>query len=177
VLRRARDGLWYIDEPKSWTYFHRFEDGNDFFPKYDDLPFLKELVSMEHPHSNQPLYPVPTPPVISYPFSLSEHIATLERKIESDPANDKIYAELGEVYLFEMDWIRKALEFFEKAASLNPQKAEYHWRLYDLYMNDSQMEKALNELKFLAKAVSNDTRAKEWYKFYSRSYQFKRGEF
>ncbi len=179
VLRHSNDGLWYIDEPKSWTYFHRFENGNDFYPKYDDLPFLQDLVSAQQPNAHQPIYRarVPTPPVISYPFSLVERVEDLDRKIKSDPYNDRAYAELGEVYLFEIGWVKKALEIFEKAANLNPQQIEYRWRLYDLYVNDSQMEKALDELKFLAKALPDDEEVKRWYFFYSKAYNFKPGEF
>jgi len=179
VLRHSRDGLWYIDEPKSWTYFHRFEDGNDFYPKYDDLPFFQALVLAQQPNAHQPIYKkrVPTPPAIPYPFSLVERVEDLERKIQSDPHDDRAYAELGEVYLFEIGWTKKALDMFEKAANLNPQRIEYRWRLYDLYINDSQMEKALDELKFLAKALPEDEEVKRWYAFYSKAYNFKPGEF
>ena len=179
VLRHSRDGLWYIDEPKSWTYFHRFENANDFYPKYDDLPFLQDLILAGQPNARQPVYRqrVSTPRVISYPFSLVEYIEDLDRKIKSNPSNDKAYAELGEVYLFETGWIKKALELFEKASFLNPQKIEYRWRLYDLYVNNSQIEKALDELKFLARTLPNDEEVKRWYVFYSQAYHFKPGEF
>jgi len=30
VFRRGTDGLWYVDEAKTWTYFHRFEDNTNF---------------------------------------------------------------------------------------------------------------------------------------------------
>ncbi len=179
ILRHSRDGLWYVDEPKSWTYFHRFENADDFYPKYDDLPFLRDLALSGQPHANQPVYRerVPTPPVIAYPFSLPDRVGDLEGKIANDPSDDGAYARLGEVYLFEIGWIKKALEMFEKASALDPQNIEYRWRLYDLYLNDSRMEKALDELKFLAKALPQDPEVQEWQVFYSKAYRFKPGEF
>jgi hypothetical protein len=68
VLRRSGDGLWYIDEPKSWTYFHRFEDNPGCFQKYDDLPFTSALSPEQLPivYHNR----VPTPRPIPYPSSI-----------------------------------------------------------------------------------------------------------
>ena len=43
VLRRGLDDLWYVDEAKAWTYFHRFEDDGNFFVKYADNPFFAAL--------------------------------------------------------------------------------------------------------------------------------------
>lgn len=179
VLRRSQDGLWYIDEPKSWSYFHRFEDGNDFYPKYDDIPFLQDLVAAQQPNVLKPFYRkrVSTPPEISYPFSLPDLVDGLERKIQKNPSQARAYVELGEVYIFEIHWVKKALEMFEKASALDPQRIEYRWRLYDLYLNDSQVEKALDELKFLAQVLPKDEEVKRWYDFYSRIYRFKWGEF
>lgn len=179
VLRRSREGLWYVDEPKSWTYFHRFEDGVDFYPKYDDIPFMNELQLAGHPHARRPVYRrrVLTPRVISYPFSLTSYARTLEKNIDNNPTNDRAYADLGEFYLFEIGWIKKALEMFEKASFLDPQRIEYRWRLYDLYLNDSQMEKALAQLKFLADALPEDKEVQEWHDFYTDAYRFKPGEF
>ncbi|TLY41499.1 MAG: hypothetical protein E6K59_09440 [Nitrospirae bacterium] len=179
VLRRSSDGLWYIDEPKSWTYFHRFEDGIDFYPNYDDMPLRWALDQAVHPNRNFPIYQrrASTPEVIPYPFSLSDTIHQLEVKIQKDPDNDQLQAQLGEVYLFEINWISRSIEMFEKAAQLAPQNLSYRWRLFDLYINNSEVEKALGELKFISEKLPNDAHVQEWFKLLNSYYDFKPGEF
>lgn len=179
VLRRSRDGLWYVDEPKSWTYFHRWEDGTDFFPKYDDLELLSALREAGHPNGDRPIYRrrVPTPRPPSYPFALASTVGELEAKTREDPANPEWPARLGEVYLFEIDWLSKAIESFEAAERLAPERLEYRWRLYDLYINHSEVEKALAQLRFLSERLPGDTEVKEWLRVYGAAYAFAPGEF
>jgi tetratricopeptide (TPR) repeat protein len=179
VLRRGGTGLWFVDEPKAWTYFHRFEDGTDFLPKYDDLPFLAALRQMGHPNAGNPVYRhrVRTPPAMPYPFSLGAAVARLEEAIRQRPTDDRLYASLGELYLFEMNWISRSLEMFERAAELAPGRLDYQWRLYDLYVNDSQAEKALATLKRLADKLPKDREVQELYRFYKDAYGFKPGDF
>ena len=66
VLRRGTDTLWYVDEPKAWTYFHRFEDGTNFFIKYADNPFVADLRALKLPNMSGAIYGnharAPTPP-------------------------------------------------------------------------------------------------------------------
>ena len=66
VLRRGADRLWYVDEAKAWTYFHRFEDDTDFFVKYADNPFFASLRPLDLPHMAAAIYGnhvhTPTPP-------------------------------------------------------------------------------------------------------------------
>jgi protein involved in temperature-dependent protein secretion len=66
---------------------------------------------------------------------------------------------------------------FERATKLAPANLQYHWRLYDLYGNDSQMEKALAQLKLLSERLPNDRQLQQWYRGYKADYSFKRGEF
>ncbi len=56
VLRRGTDDLWYVDEPKAWTYFHRFEDDVNFYVKYADNPFLPELRALRIPNMERAIY-------------------------------------------------------------------------------------------------------------------------
>jgi len=111
VLRRGTDGLWYIDEAKSWTYFHRFEDDVNFFVKYSDNPFLRGLRTLKLPHMERAIYDghVGTAPLSSYPSSLSAAIQALEDKTRAAPHEAANYAALGDVYLFEANWISKAI--------------------------------------------------------------------
>src|SRR5271155_2422028 len=73
VLRRGTDDLWYVDEPKSWTYFHRFEDSVNFFVKYSDNPFLGALRALHVPNAQNAIYgpPAPRRPWPPYPTSLA----------------------------------------------------------------------------------------------------------
>jgi TLP18.3/Psb32/MOLO-1 phosphatase superfamily protein/tetratricopeptide repeat protein len=179
VLRRAADGRWFVDEPKAWTYFHRYEDGVDFFPKYGDLLFLPLLRRIGQPNAQNPIYqnrvrtPVPHP----YPFSLAGAVAEQERAIRERSGDDRPYAVTGELYLFEVNWISRSLELFERAAAIAPDRLDYQWRLYDLYLNNSQADRALATLKGLAERLPNDRQVQDWYRFYRDSYDFKPGEF
>jgi hypothetical protein len=66
---------------------------------------------------------------------------------------------------------------FERAAAIAPERLDYQWRLYDLYLNNSQADKALATLQRLAERLPNDRQVQDWYRFYRDSYDFKPGEF
>ena len=66
---------------------------------------------------------------------------------------------------------------FERAAAIAPERLDYQWRLYDLYLNDSQADKALAVLKRLAERLPGDRQVQDWYRFYKSEYDFKPGEF
>src|SRR5260370_3664352 len=66
---------------------------------------------------------------------------------------------------------------FERAARLAPDRLDYQWRLYDLYLNNSQADKALATLKRLAERLPRDQQVQDWYRFYREAYAFKPGEF
>jgi hypothetical protein len=174
VLRRGTDGLWYVDEPKAWTYFHRYEDDVNFYVKYADNPFLPELRSLSIPNMARAIYGdharTPARPV--YPFALTAMVKALEHRIRAAPNDAASYAALGDLYLFEMNWITKAIASYEKAEALAPNKFEYRWRLMDLYLNASRADKSLAELKFLAEHLRDDKQTREWYEFYRKEYDF-----
>jgi tetratricopeptide (TPR) repeat protein len=174
VLRRGTDALWYVDEPKSWTYFHRFEDNVNFYVKYADNPFLNQLRSLHAPNMEQTIYGghVRTPTSLDYPFALTQHLKTLEERTRAVPNETVAYAALGDLYLFEMNWITKAIAYYEKAEALAPSELEYHWRLMDLYLNASRAENMLAELKFLSEHLPSDKQTRTWYEFYKKEYEF-----
>lgn len=175
VLRRGTDGLWYVDEPKSWTYFHRFEDNVDFYVKYADNPFLAQLRRLGVPNMAQPIYGVhvATPHPQAYPFPLGLSLKSLEEKALRAPDEAQTYAALGDLYLFEMNWITRAISSYEKAQALAPGELAYRWRLMDLYLNASRADKMLAELKFIAEQSPSDKQTHQWYDFYKKQYDFK----
>jgi hypothetical protein len=172
VLRKGSDALWYVDEPKAWTYFHRFEDDVDFHVKYDDNPFLEQLRASHYPNTARTIYGrhARTPKRPVYPFALSKAVTSLEARGMSNDAVS--YAMLGDLYLFEMNWIGKAIAFYEKAQALDPGELEYRWRLMDLYLNASRADKMLAELEFLAEHLPRDSRTRELYEYYKKEYAF-----
>ena len=174
VLRRGSDKLWYVDEAKAWTYFHRFEDNVNFFVKYADNPFLTELRSGHLPGMESPIYGahVRTPALPDYPFALGDAVQTGEAKILAKPGATDNYAELADLYLFEMNWQTRALELYEKAAALAPENLAYRWRLVDLYLNTSRADKMLSELEFLAERLPADKPTQDWYRAYKKTYDF-----
>jgi hypothetical protein len=174
VLRRGSDGLWYVDEPKAWTYFHRFESDVNFHVKFSDNPFLAGLRALNVPNVEQAIYGdhAHTPIRPAYPFSLAATVQALEARIRAAPGDAANYAALGDIYLFEMNWLTKSIALYEKAEALAPRTLDYHWRLADLYLNASRADKFLEELKFLAGRSPADPQARSWYRYYREQYDF-----
>jgi len=174
VLRRGSNNLWYVDEAKSWTYFHRYEDSVDFFVKYGDNPFLPQLRLLGIPGVERPIYGdhVRTPPLPKYPYSLRDQVEGWEKRIQAAPGEAANYAALGDLYLFEMNWITRAIGLYEQAEALAPNQLSYRWRLMDLYLNDSRADKSLQELKYLSEHLPDDAQTRDWYRFYAREYDF-----
>jgi len=176
VLRRGTDNLWYVDEAKAWTYFHRFEDNVNFFVKYSDNPFLSALRAMNAPNTEYAIYDghIGTPPLPAYPFSLAAAIRAQEEKIRDAPRDAANHAALGDLYLFEANWLSKAIASYERASALAPGDLAYRWRLMDLYLNASQVDKMLSELKYLSERLPTDRQTQEWYRYYKKEYDFAR---
>jgi hypothetical protein len=176
VLRRGTDNLWYVDEAKAWTYFHRFEDNVNFFVKYADNPFLGALRALSAPNMDHAIYGehVGTPALPAYPYSLAAAIQIQEDRIRETPGEAANHAALGDLYLFESNWLSKAIASYEKASTLNPAELAYRWRLMDLYLNASQVDKMLAELKYLAEHLPADRQVQDWYRYYKKEYDFDR---
>jgi TPM domain len=176
VLRRGTDQRWYVDEAKAWTYFHRYEDNVNFFVKYSDNPFLGALHAMGGPNMDYAIYGehVGTPTLPAYPYSLAAAIQAQEDKIRQAPRDAANHAALGDLYLFESNWISKAIASYESASALAPDELAYRWRLMDLYLNASQVDKMLAELKFLSERLPADRQTQEWYHYYTTEYDFGR---
>jgi hypothetical protein len=174
VLRRGSDKLWYVDEPKAWTYFHRFEDNVNFFVKYSDNPFLASLRALRLPNMERAIYGdhARAPAAPAYPYSLAAEIQAREDKIRAEPQNAAAHAALGDLYLFEMNWLTKSIAMYEKAAALAPDELAYHWRLMDLYLNASRADKSLAELKYLSDHLPADRQTQDWYRQYRKEYDF-----
>ena len=174
VLRRGTDDLWYVDEAKAWTYFHRFEDDVNFYAKYSDNAFLDALRARHVPNMERAIYgdhahaPVP----LAYPFSLAAEVKAREDRIREAPGDASNYAALGDLYLFEMNWLTKSIALYEKAAELAPNEAGYRWRLMDLYLNASRADKSLEQLKFLSEHSPADQQTRQWYRSYRDMYDF-----
>jgi len=174
VLRRGTHGLWYVDEPKAWTYFHRFEDDVNFMVKYADNPFFPQLRAMRMPHMDYAIYDhhVPTPKRQKYPFGLARELKIVEDRIHAAPNNPSSYAALGDLYLFEMNWITKAIAAYEMAERLAPNELKYRWRLMDLYLNDSRADQMLTQLKFISERSAKDDQTRAWYQSWLKQYDF-----
>jgi hypothetical protein len=173
VLRKSADGFWYVDEPKAWTYFHRFEDDVNFHVKYDDNPFLEPLRAMHAPNTTRTIFGshAHTPRRPALALSLAEAVKSLEDHAARDGAAG--YAAMGDIYLFEMNWITRAIAAYEKAEALDAGALEYHWRLFDLYLNASRADKMLAELRFLAEHLPDDAQTRALHEFYKKKYAFR----
>ena len=174
VLRRGTDGLWHVDEAKAWTYFHRFEDNVNFFVKFADNPFFAGLRSEHVPNMDGAVYGdhVRTPKLSVYPFALTAAVQEGEARIRAAPSVAANYAELADLYIFEMNWLTPAVDLYEKAAALSPEELAYRWRLVDLYLNTSRADKMLSELRYLAGRLPGDKQTRDWYQAYKKAYDF-----
>jgi predicted Zn-dependent protease len=148
----------------------------NFHVKYGDNEFLPALRAMGMPNANSTVYGqhVRTPPRPAYPFALPEVARALEERARVAPVDPAIRAALGDLYLFEMNWISKAIEWYEGAEALAPHDLAYHWRLMDLYLNASRADKSLQELKYLSEHLPDDRQTRQWYEFYKKEYDFDR---
>lgn len=178
VLRQGADNLWYVDEAKAWTYFHRFEDNVNFYVKYSDNPFLGALRTLHAPNMERAIYGdhARTPALPVYPFSLPAEVRAREDKIREAPNDAANYAALGDLYLFEMNWLTQSIALYEQAVAIAPGEHAYHWRLMDLYLNASRADKALAELKVLSEHSLADQQTRDWYNYYRKEYDFGGGD-
>jgi predicted Zn-dependent protease len=144
--------------------------------KYHDNPFLAALRELKAPNMDRAIYGehVGTPALHAYPYSLSAAIKIQEDKIREAPKEAANHAALGDLYLFEANWLSRAIGSYETASALNPAELSYRWRLMDLYLNASRVDKMLAELKFLSEHLPGDPQAQEWYRYYKMEYDFGR---
>ena len=97
-------------------------------------------------------------------------VRSLEARIRAAPQQAANYAALGDLYLFEANWISKAIAAYETASALAPAEPAYHWRLMDLYLNASRADKMLAELEYLAEHLPADSETRAWYRYYQKAY-------
>jgi hypothetical protein len=151
-----------------------FEDDTNFFIKYADNPFVADLRALKLPNMAGAMYGnharAPTPS--AYPFSIDAAVRAGEEEIRAEPDVAANYAKLGDLYLFEMNWLAPSIELHEKASALAPDELAYRWRLMDLYLNASRADKMLAELKYLAEHLPGDTQTQDWYRAYRKDYDF-----
>jgi hypothetical protein len=58
------------------------------------------------------------------------------------------------------------------ASHLAPADPAYRWRLLDLYLNASRVEKMLAQLKYLSEHAPADSQTRQWYRYYKSEYDF-----
>jgi hypothetical protein len=118
------------------------------------------------------VYHAGTPTPRAYPFSVAAAVRAGEEEIRAEPDVAANYAKLGDLYLFEMNWLAPSIELFEKASALAPDELAYRWRLMDLYLNSSRADKMLAELKYLAEHLPGDKQTQDWFRAYRKDYDF-----
>jgi len=89
-------------------------------------------------------------------FRWPQAIRTLEDRIHEAPQRAANYARWAICICSEANWLSKAIGSYEAASDLAP-GAAYRWRLVDLYLNASRVEKMLAQLKYLSEHAPADT--------------------
>ncbi len=59
-----------------------------------------------------------------------------------------------------------------RSAALAEAEPAYRWRLVDLYLNASRVDKMLAQLKYLSDRASADSQTRAWYRYYKKEYDF-----
>ena len=177
VLRKDAQAHWRVDESRSRVYFQRFEEGGEPFPKFGDLPLLAELRAAGVPYADQPVYRdwTRTPPPRS--GDLREELTRAEARFRTHPDDADVAASLGELYFFETGWLSRAERGMARAVALRPDRLDWHWRLFDIYRQQSRVARALHELETLARLAPRDIYIREWNRRYRKEYEIKPGEF
>jgi TPM domain/Tetratricopeptide repeat len=163
LLRRDAAGLWYVDEPASWAYFHLIQNAVSPPPVSDSFPFkfvweasaFSKTKSFLGQHNS-------APPVNELPFSLKDRLAKAEDKVAKDPINPDTYMEIAELLHFEMYWLEAAAPVYEKALELSPDRVDLHWRLFDVYSSTIDYDQAMRHLSIILKKTPKDAAAR-WY--------------
>ena len=151
VLRRDEKGLWLVDEVKSWSYFHRFEDSREFFLLTDDNPFREALLERRFPTADCTIY--------------KKRFALPRTSFDEEPSAGP---RLGDWYLFELGWLAKAAEAYG-----TPSDTATRWKRFHVLLNLSRAEEAMEQLKTLYEdslPQGSDRELHEWYYRYAFSY-------
>jgi len=84
----------------------------------------------------------------------------LQKALAADPKLDPAYVQLGMVYAARANFAQ-AIEIYKKAAEINPQSSEAHYRLALAYKRVGEEEKSGRELKLYKEADQTETAAFE----------------
>ncbi len=151
VILHKVDGLWYVDEPMSWSLFHRYEDSMRVFLKFPLSSKSHRLQNYISSHMGRPLYAAP--PV----------------EIES-VANQRIAGELPYLF-FNLFWLERVEALLSRDRVLQSNEDRL-WIALDVYTNLGRFSKVLEILRALVKIRPTDVNIKNQLKFYSESFKF-----
>ena len=173
LLRTGPDGKWYVDEARMWAEQHLFETGVDPVQKYADSALRFAWVESNHPDRDWILYNgrAKSRPLQSYAADFLRQVAELEKQIEKNPAVAENYFLLGDLIYFESYWLSAAIPLYEAGLKLKPDRADYRWRLIDVYANNSDIEQMLVQYKALSRMFPGDGKLVSAYNFYLKSYE------
>lgn len=145
-MERDGAGYWRVDEVKSWTFFHRFEDSRNYFLLSNDNPFRTDLMADGEGGAQCTIY--------------KDRFSTL-----STPSNT------GDRALFDWGWFSKASEEYRELLKKNPGDDSLRWKLIHVSWLLSEPESALEQLEILyQKHNTRDRELREWRYFYQAEY-------
>ena len=153
IVLRKDDGVWRVDEPLSWSLFHRFEDSMQVFIKYPLAGISKECASYMSTNLSDPLYPLNKP----------IHLSTLQAKELND-------ADLESVYL-RLFWLSRAAKLL-KAQNISKQ-VDLLWMAADIYLNLGRMSEFADAYSQAASVQPNNQKLQTNAQFYRELIQFK----
>jgi tetratricopeptide (TPR) repeat protein len=94
------------------------------------------------------------------PQYLQRTESLLQKALAADPKLDPAYVQLGMVYSARANFAQ-AIDTYKKAAEINPQSSEVHYRLALAYKRVGEEEKSGRELKLYKEADKTETAAFE----------------
>lgn len=143
---------WFIDEPKSWAYFQRFEDSSTYFRKFNRYPgaelWSKAISNLREYIIYGGLY---SAPLSIYPQGKRIDVLNQEHPEKRlRTSGDKLWQlhkELGDIYYFEIYWISQAIYHYEQSIKANPWNVGLRWHLSNLYLMNSQIDEYVSQIQ------------------------------
>lgn len=154
VLKKQK-GKWRVEEPLSWSLFHRFENSMGVFLKFPLTGISVELAHYLEDKLGNPLYP------LSKPIDLVNLVET--PLLESD----------WHSLYFRLFWLSKVNE---KIKTLSQLPTDDIWIVADTFMNLGKMTEFSSAYDLGAARMPNNQRVQEAAKFYRELIQFKESE-
>ena len=164
-LRKAQNGDWLVDIPKTWSYQAYHTSSNRQWLIVKNQPWMfahRDIDAARAEYSPPELRSVEEDPY--------ERIHQLEKNVKENPHDAEAYFKLGEYLFFECYWIRAAIAKLEQGLELSPSNIEYRFMVIGMRMKFPMWDKIPHHYESILKVKPKYYRAWVDYHHFSKSY-------